>query len=206
MLEAINATIESAMTSPWAYLAMFLAVVVDAFFPLVPGEAVVIAGGVLAASGDKNLVWVIVVAALAAFAGDHVSYVIGRFLGAPVARRVLRGRRGRNAYQRARRAMQTHGGVAIVALRFVAGGRTATTLIAGMLYYPLARFAAFDALAASAWGVYIALLGYWAGGIFAGNPLGGVVTGLAISVVVTVVLEVARLLLRRRRGRQRERA
>lgn len=197
MLDAVNSVISSVMASPWANLAIFLVVAVDAFFPVMPGEVVVISGGVLASSGDQNLFAVMAVAAAGAFAGDHVSYGFGRVAGHRAAERFMRRERARARLERAERVLHRRGGMMIVALRFVSGGRTATTLIAGTVRYPYARFATYDAVASVAWALYVGLLGYWAGEVFEGKPLMGLLVGLGIAAGVTAGFELARLWRRR---------
>lgn len=203
MVEALNTLIDAAMVAPWAGMAIFLICAIDAFFPVVPGETVVIAAGVLAASGEHSLPWVIVLAATGAFVGDHVSYLIGRVLGRRGAHRLLRGDRGRAALARANSTLRTRGGLMIVALRFVPGGRTATTLTAGALRYPLLRYSAFDAAAACCWAIYATLIGYFAGGLFQHNHLLAVVVGIGVSVGISAIVETVRFVIRRRRTADR---
>ncbi|MQA85579.1 MAG: DedA family protein [Streptosporangiales bacterium] len=204
MLEYINELIGSIMGSPSAYPAIFLVCAIDAFFPAVPSETVVIAAAAVRAAGDPGLLWVIVLAAIGAFVGDHVSYAIGRFFGSRAVRRLLGGRRGRAAQEWAERMLLERGGLIIVALRFIPGGRTATTLAAGTLRYPLRRFTAFDAVAALCWAMYATGIGYFAGGLFKGNHLLAVVVGIGVSVAMSAVVETVRHLLRRRRTTDRD--
>lgn len=203
LIETINSLIDAFMGSPWAWVTILLVCAVDAFFPVVPSETTVIAAGVLAAAGDQSLVMVIVLAMVGAFVGDNVSYLLGRSLGHRAVRSFLRGRRGQAAYQGARRALRSRGGLMIVAARFVPGGRTATTLTAGTVGYPLPRFCAFAALAGLLWALYAALIGFWAGGVFEGNHLLAVALGVGLSAAMTVVVETVRFLHRRLRGTQR---
>ena len=65
----------------WAYPLIFSVAAVDAFFPLVPSETVVVIGGNLASSGDLSLPLVILAAACGAVLGDNISYAIGDLLG-----------------------------------------------------------------------------------------------------------------------------
>ncbi|MUL41947.1 DedA family protein [Streptomonospora sp. PA3] len=187
------------MASQWALVAIFLVCVLDAFFPVVPSETTVIAAGALAASGDADLAAAIAVAAAGAFVGDHVSYAIGRLLGTRATARLLPGKRGRAAREWATGALRVRGGLMIVALRFVPGGRTATTFAAGTLEYPLARFAAFAALAAVLWALYSGLVGFAAGEAFAGNHLLAVTIGVGFSAGIGIATEAVRFLVRRRR-------
>lgn len=201
MIDAINGLIEAVMASPWAYLAIFLVSAVDAFFPVVPSETTVIAAGVLAAAGKQSLLWVIAVGGLGAVAGDHISYLIGRLFGRPAIDWLLRGDRGRQAREWATRALRTRGGLMIVVCRFIPGGRTATTLAAGALSYPLSRFTPFDALAAACWATYSALIGYFTGAALQGNHLLAVGVGIGVAVALSLVAEVTRWALRHRANR-----
>lgn len=200
MTDAINGMIEAVMASPWGYLAIFLVSAVDAFFPVIPSETTVIAAGVLAAAGKQTLLWVIILGALGAFAGDHVSYLIGRFLGRPAIEHLLRGQRGNRARAWGTQTLRARGGLMIVVCRFIPGGRTATTLAAGALSYPVARFSAFDALAGLCWATYAGLIGYFTGEAFRGNHLLAVGAGIGFAAALSAVVEIIRWLLRRRRG------
>src|ERR671918_1174818 len=82
MADAITELVEGAMGSPWVYLALLAFAAIDAFFPVVPSETLVISAGVFAASNpDPNLLFVILSSAAGAFIGDHISYFIGRYGG-----------------------------------------------------------------------------------------------------------------------------
>ena len=63
----------------WSYFVIFGVAVVDAFFPLVPSETVVVIGGTFAASGDLNLLLVILAGAAGAILGDNISFGIGHW-------------------------------------------------------------------------------------------------------------------------------
>ena len=61
----------------WSYPVIFLVSMLDAFFPFVPSETVVITAGVIASVGDLSLPLVIVCASLGALVGDNISYGLG---------------------------------------------------------------------------------------------------------------------------------
>jgi len=181
--------------SPWAYGVLFLLVVLDVFFPPVPGEIALVTSGVLAASGDLSILPVLAAATAGAMAGDHVSYAIGRSL-----RGYHRGRLFRRAQSRLPRAeaeLAARSASAIVLGRFIPFGRTAVTLASGILRLPWSRFVALDGFAALVWATQGALLGYFGGRAFE-NPLLAVLVGLALALVTTGAIEVVR---RRRTGR-----
>jgi membrane-associated protein len=184
--------LESAITSPWVYLALFAIAVLDGFFPVVPSETMVITAGVFAAGGEPHLAGVIAVAALGAFVGDHISYWIGRRAGAGMVRRSRPGSRRRAAFAWAANALAVRGGLLLVVARYVPGGRTAATMTTGAVGYPLRRFTAFDALAAGSWALYSALVGYVGGAAFEHDTVKGLAFGLGLAAGITVLVEVVR--------------
>jgi len=79
MTDAILHFAEELMSSWWIYLALWGFATLDGFFPAIPSETLVVTAGVFAAAtGEPNLYAVIVVSAIGAFVGDHVSYALGR--------------------------------------------------------------------------------------------------------------------------------
>ncbi len=85
----------------------------------------------------------------------------------------------------------------IVVARFVPGGRTAVTLTAGAVRYPLRSFSTFDAIAAVSWATYAALIGYLGGAAFEDDALKGTGVGLGLALGVTAVVELVRHVRRR---------
>lgn len=183
--------------SGWAYAIVFALCVLDAFVPVVPAETAVITAGVVAAGGDLALALVIVVAAAGAFAGDNVSYGIGRTLGGRVVERFFRGDKARHRLDWAQGQLQERGVVLIVVGRFIPGGRTAVTIGAGLLRYRWARFAWADAAATLGWASYASLLGYFGGRAFEDAPWKGLVLALGIGFAVAVLVEGGRRLRQR---------
>jgi membrane protein DedA with SNARE-associated domain len=183
--------------SSWSYAIIFAVAMLDAFFPLVPSESTVIAAGVLAASGDLELLPTIASASAGAVVGDNISYHGGRFFGERLLDRVFRGKRRRHL-ERAERALDNRGGYLIVVGRFIPGGRTAVTFAAGSLEWPWRRFIGFACLAGVLWGGYAALLGYFGGSAFEDEPLKGFLLAFGVALAVTATVE----LVRRRRRRQ----
>src|SRR5262249_7667970 len=98
----------------------------------------------------------------------------------------------------AHRQVQERGGELIVIARFIPAGRTVVTLSAGTLEYPYRKFIFFDAIAASIWGSYAALLGYFGGHAFEDQPWKGLLLAFAIAFAVTGAVELVRWFLRRR--------
>lgn len=187
------------MSSPWVYAALFAIAAIDAFFPVVPSETLVISAGVFAASqGEPSLVLVIAAAAAGAFVGDHISYTIGRFGGTRLRDRSKPGSKSRAAFDWAAATLERRGGLILVVARYIPGGRTAATLTAGTTRFPLRRFSFFDAIAALSWGIYSGFIGYLGGRAFEDDPFRGLITGLGIAIGITVIVELVRHRLRKR--------
>jgi membrane protein DedA with SNARE-associated domain len=172
------------------YVALFALSLLDGFFPVVPAETAVITAAVFAADGETNLALIIVVAALGAFAGDHVSYLIGRKAGGRL--------RERKTFVWAARTLAERGGMVLVAARYIPGGRTATTLTMGAVRHPLRSFTFYDAIAASSWAVYSCLIGFFGGMAFEDDPIKGLLLGLGIAVSITGLVEIVRWAVKRR--------
>jgi membrane protein DedA with SNARE-associated domain len=189
---------ENAMDSPWIFAALFAFAALDAFFPVVPSESLVITAGVFAAGGEPNLVGIILAAAAGAFVGDHISYFIGRTAGERVMRRAKPGSRKEAAWARGHKLLEDRGGVILIVCRYIPGARTAITLTAGAVKYRLRSFSFFDGIAALSWGTYSALVGYIGGEAFEESPWKGLALGLGIALSVTFAVELIRHLRRPR--------
>jgi membrane-associated protein len=191
------------MSSWWIYLALWGFAALDGFFPVIPSETLVVTAGVFAAStGEPNLYAVIVVAAIGAFIGDHISYALGRGAGGRLLDRVQPGTKRHAAVQWARRSLEQRGGLVLVVARYVPGGRTAVTLTMGSVRYPLRRFTPYAVLAAVSWGAYCTLVGFIGGKAFEDNPLKGVALGIGLALLATLTVELVRHRLTKRRESQ----
>jgi membrane-associated protein len=197
MSAEITHWVEGAMATPWVLLALFALAAVDGFFPVVPSESLVVTAGVFAAStGEPSLPLVILAAGLGAFTGDHVSYLVGTRAGERLRRRS--GAKKARALGWAGRTLDDRGGTILIVCRYIPGARTAVTLTAGAVRFPLRTFSTFDGIAALSWGAYSGLVGYAGGAAFEDQPLKGVLLGLGLAVSVAVLVEVVRHLRGRR--------
>jgi membrane-associated protein len=189
-----------ANASGWAYAILFVLALLDAILPVVPSETSVITAGVVASQGDLSLPIVILVAAAGAFAGDNIAYWLGHRFGQRITDRFFSSEKSRERVDWAHRQVQERGGELIVIARFIPAGRTVVTLSAGTLAYPYRKFILFDAIAASTWASYAALLGYFGGHAFEDQPWKGLLLAFAIAFAVTGAVELVRWYLKRRRG------
>ena len=90
----LDSLVDLISSSHWTYLVIFAIAYFDAIIPIVPSETAVIAAGVLAGTGDLELVLVILAGASGAFAGDNTAYMLGRKFEEPISRLVFRGEKG----------------------------------------------------------------------------------------------------------------
>jgi membrane-associated protein len=156
--------------SPWTYVLLAAVCAGDAVFPLLPSETMVIAAAVLAAQGRLEIVLVVIAAAIGALLGDNSAYGVGRSGLRRLADRLMNSEKSRRRLAWARSQLQDHGGWIIVVARFIPGGRTATTYVAGTVGMPWrSRFLPADGLAVTLWALYSSALGYFGGAAFKDN-------------------------------------
>lgn len=189
------------LDSPLSYLLAFAMRLLDALFPVVPSETAIIALGVATAgSADPRIAVIVLLAALGAFLGDNLSYLLGRHYAPGVTRRVFSSPKGAHRRAWAERTLARVGGRLIVVCRFIPGGRTAVTLTCGIVGYRRRSFVAAVALAAVLWASYAFFVGRLGGKAFEHRPWIGLVLALAIALGVSAVIDVGRRLHRHLRG------
>jgi membrane-associated protein len=185
----------------WSYPLISTVAAVDAFFPLVPSETVVVIGGTLASSGSLSLPLVILVAAAGAIAGDNISYGIGTLVGERTVKRWFGSTKWHARLEWAERTLDERGAYIIIIGRFIPGGRTAVTFSSGYIpTFPWRRFIVYDVAAATLWATYAGLLGYFGGKTFEKHPTLGLVMALGIALSLGLLVETIRHLRQRRRS------
>ena len=179
--------------SYWSYVAIFAVAVLDAFFPIVPAESMVILGGALAGAGDLNVFLVIACAWVGAVVGDNISYFIGKWAGEHTVKRLFRHEKAHRGFDWAEQQLAERGSYIIVIARFIPFGRTAVTFTAGYTKgLPWHRFFRYDVIAGGVWAVYATMLGYIGGKQFEEQPWKGVLLGLGIAFTVAFGVEQVR--------------
>jgi membrane-associated protein len=165
---------------------------------VLPGEIAAILGGVLASRGHVSLPLLVVIVVAAAVAGPFIGYEIGRRMGDRLfAARALN--RVRGGTERARSALNSRGGTAVLLGRFVAIVRAIMPAAAGAAGVRYRTFAVYNVLGGMIWGAGYCLLGYLAGSAYAVVER-RVGAGLAIAIGAVVVVAIAVWIVRRHRA------
>ncbi|GAB2459055.1 membrane protein DedA with SNARE-associated domain [Conyzicola lurida] len=184
--------------APGIYAVVFAFTLLDAFLVIVPSETLVVALGALAMSTGSPSVWILVpVAAVAAVAGDSLTYVIGRGLrrrGTGWSRRP----RVAAVLEWARTALDRRAAAVLLTARFVPFGRIAVNLTAGSTGFRYSRFLPLTAVAGVCWAGYNVAVGGFFGVWFSHNPALAVVLSVVVAVCAGVLLDRASAFVARR--------
>lgn len=154
------------LASPWAYVVVgaLAALEASAFVGLfIPGETVVLLGGVLASHGRVNLGAMMAAAGVGAVVGDSVGYEIGRHFGDRLRRSRLGRRVGDARWERGAAYLGHKGGRAIFFGRFVGVLRALVPALAGVARMPYRTFLAWNMAGGIVWSCAFVALGYAAG-------------------------------------------
>jgi membrane protein DedA with SNARE-associated domain len=154
---------------------------------------VVITGGALSAEGRANFLLVGFLAALASWIGDVVVFQLFKRRLGHVLDRWRWGRkfhRGIHAAIAKAGRSTTYG--AIIGVRFIPGGRLATSAAAGIADVTTRAFSFCAAVGGVLWGTWLTGLGYFTGSAtklpFWASSLIGVALGLVIGAVVGMIV------------------
>ena len=188
-----------AMASHWLLLILFIAAAVDAVFPVVPSEGMVITAGMAAAAGHQNLLLVIAVAMVGSVIGESTCYLMGRGSGPALHRWMKRQERRQQVYERVSSALHSRGGLILMTVRYIPGARMVATLTAGATRYSFKKFIVFTFFGVTIAYTYVALLGYLGGDAFAHDQLKGLAFSLGLAATVGLVVETtSRIVVKRR--------
>ena len=188
----------------WFLLVIFVIALLDSILPIVPGETLVIIGGVAAGQGTQALWLVIAAGAVGAFLGDNLAYLLGRRFSDRVNAWADQSVTRRARLDAADRQIKIRGGMLLITARFIPGGRTILTVSSGLTGQPWRWFALWVATATTIWASYAALLGFFFGQTFEDNHTLAFWLAFATALTITALIEVVRWL--RHRGAEQESA
>lgn len=185
----LEGTVAQLAAGPWALPLIALLVFGDAFLVVLPGEAVVTAAGALAVStGAPALPAVILVAALAAFAGDACCYAVGRRVGLD-RWRWMRHPRVQAMLSWAGSRLDGRTASAVFVARFIPFARLAVNLTAGATRVPPGRYLAVVGGAALGWAAYQAVIGAVVAALVPGGPVVAVIVSIGLALLLGALFD-----------------
>jgi membrane protein DedA with SNARE-associated domain len=188
------------MASHWLLLILFVAAAVDAVFPVVPSEGMVVTAGMAAAAGHQNLLLVITVAMVGSVIGESTCYFMGRGSGPALHRWMKRQERRQQMYDKVSAALHSRGGLILMTVRYIPGARMVATLTAGATRYSFKKFIIFTFFGVTVAYTYVALLGYLGGDAFAHDSLKALAFSLSLAAVIGLLVETSRRIAVKRRA------
>lgn len=144
------------------FLGLFLFSEVGLFLGFfLPGDTLLLTAGIYAMQGKLPIAGVVIVAALAAIAGDTTAYLIGRHLGKRIFKKEESVLFNPKHVIRAEKFYEKYGARAVLIAHYLPVVRTFTPLVGGVASMPYPKFLAFDATGDTSWAVLLSLLGYY---------------------------------------------
>ena len=198
----------AAALGDWTYLIVgaFAFLETGAFVGLVaPGETMVILAGAVAGVGETSVVITLAIVWFCAWAGDSVSFMLGRRLGKEfVMRHGPRIRITPERFKKVEDYFRRHGGSTILIGRFVGLVRALAPFVAGSSGMQYRGFVPFSILGTGLWAATFTLVGYFASRSLdqAAEIVGQGTFLFGSTVAVIVVLVVVVRYLRQQENRQ----
>lgn len=149
------------------YALLFLVVFMETgliVMPLLPGDSLLFAVGLLAAStGQLDVAVVIPLLIVAALLGDNVNYFVGSKFGHYIKSKEKILFLKREYIEKTEEFYEKKGGVAVILARFMPIVRTVAPFVAGAGSMKYSRYIMFCIIGAFVWVTSITLLGYFLG-------------------------------------------
>ena len=189
----------------YGYGLVFAVIGLEAMGLPLPGESMIVAAAVYAATTGKLSIYGVMAAAIAgAIMGDNAGYLIGRWLGVRALRRY-----GKHVgltekrLELGRYLFKHYGGRVVFLGRFIAILRTFVALLAGANSMHWKTFLLWNAIGGVVWATLYGVGGYLLGNLM--TRLAGPI-GIGIGVVAAVVIVILVIFLRRNETRLEEKA
>jgi membrane-associated protein len=184
--------------SPWALVTLALLLVVDGFFPFVPGETYVVTLATLGVTGHGPSPWaVLAVATAATMVGDGIAFIIGRRIGTERWRWMRRPRVARSVAWAAAGLLRRPA-LFLIGAKFVPFIRVLVTMTAGAGGLAVRRYLPISFAASVLYTGYHVAVALVAGSVFVETPL----IGVGLAIVTVLVLGFVIELVERRRVRR----
>jgi membrane-associated protein len=181
----VLAVCDTVMRSSWLLPLLVVMIAVDAPFPILPSETILMSAATTAfGGGDAGMILGLFLAALAgSVLGDAVVFWLGR-CSHRLLSRTVDSECDVSAW--VRRHMLRRPGIVLVGARFVPGGRLVSTAAAGRFGLPVRRFLPWSIASSAAWSAYMLLIGLALGPVTGGDPLLSLFAGVGMAVATAV--------------------
>ena len=149
------------------YTTIFFLMLLESTVVPVPSELVVSPAAYHAASGNLNVVLVVLFATIGADVGASINYVAGYFLGRPIIYKFANSRWGhlcllnQEKVEKSEKYFYDHGVVATLTGRLIPGIRHLISIPAGLSKMPYWKFLFYTTIGAGVWHTILAALGWW---------------------------------------------
>jgi membrane protein DedA with SNARE-associated domain len=188
-MEQITDVLVAAVSSPWALLVVFAVCMLDAFFPPIPSDIVLVAAvAVTVGSSPTLLVPLVLVAAVGAIIGDNIVFEIGRRVGT-TRYRWMRSRPLRAAIAGAETQLHARPASLIITGRYIPVGRIAVNLTAGSVGLPRRTFVPLSVVAGTSWSLYMFAVALVASSWIQDNPLVAALIAAASAVLLGLIVD-----------------
>jgi membrane-associated protein len=164
-----------------------------------PGDSLLVTAGILAASGELRLAWLVSLVPLCAIAGDQLGYFVGWKAGQSLYSRPNSRFFKHRHLEEAHAFYERHGGKAIILARFIPIARTFCPPVAGAARMAYRKFLAYDVCGGLLWVLTTILGGYFLGSVV--PNVEHEIHWVILVVVVVSLLPPAFHILRERRAR-----
>jgi len=178
----VLAACDVVMRSSWLLPLLVVMIAVDAPFPILPSETILMSAATTAfGGGDVGMVLGLFLAALTgSVLGDAVVFWLGR-CSHRLLSRTVDNEHAVSSWVRTH--MLRRPGIALVGARFVPGGRLISTAAAGRFGLPVRRFLPWTVASSAAWSAYMLLVGLALGPVTGGDPVLSLGAGVAMAVL-----------------------
>jgi membrane-associated protein len=182
-----------------AYLVLFLIIFCEVgliIFPFLPGDGLLFAAGVIAASTEMKVTYLLVLLIIAAVTGNLFNYFFGRYFGLRLesSHNVLIQNYFKKYITPTQQFYQNHGGKSIVLARFIPVIRTFIPFFAGVAGVRHKRFLFFTVVGSIIWVPLFTLAGFFVGGIeWVKNNFGLIFLFLVLLTLIPLSYNVLRL-------------
>ena len=202
----------TALLSNLNYPAIFVLMLLESTVVPVPSEFVVTPAAYHAASGQLNVLLIVLYATLGADVGASINYFVARYVGRPVVYKFANSRIGhlcmlnQEKVEKSERYFDSHGVAATLTGRFVPVIRHLISIPAGLARMNYWKFLLFTTIGAGGWHTVLAALGWYLHAIVSEDQLNDKITEYAeyikIAIFAILLLAIAWIVLKKYVGKK----